>query len=500
MVTQSVTRTILVAGTASHVGKSTVVAGLCRVLANIGVDVAPFKAQNMSNNARVAINPRGQWGEIGISQYVQARSARIPASTDMNPVLLKPRGNGESQLIIQGEAIRHVGTEGYYQNEWEQAREAAVESYRRLASDHEVVIAEGAGSPAEINLHNRDLANVETAQFADADILLLVDIDRGGAFASLYGTLELAPAAVRERTTGAVITKFRGDRELLDPGINQIESLTGVPIIGVLPFDDPGLPAEDSVSLPDTETRRVDGADDGITSERAVTIGVVQLPHISNFSDVDPLARVPGVRVVYLPPTTNLSSVDAVIIPGTKNTVDDLLALRRKGFDDAITAFNGPIIGLCGGYQILGNRITNASIESTGDQDAVQGLGLLPVDTQFSTEKRVARATRTLTGSGPLRGYSGRVTGYEIHMGEPIHRQPVDQPLGEKSAAAGNILGTYLHGLFENEIARDAFIENVYAAANTDPPDQTQAHTSPYERVADLVADNLDVNALGITT
>ena len=204
------TRTILVAGTASHVGKSTVAAGLCRLLADRGVDVAPYKAQNMSNNARAVATPGGQFGEIGVSQHTQSNAARIPATTDTNPVLLKPRGDGESQLVIQGEAVGHLGVGAYYDEYWERARAAARESFERLAAEHEVIIAEGAGSIAEINLHDRDLANVATARFADAEICLLVDIERGGAFASLYGTIELLPDDLRERLRGAVITKVVG--------------------------------------------------------------------------------------------------------------------------------------------------------------------------------------------------------------------------------------------------------------------------------------------------
>jgi len=235
-------RTILVAGTASHVGKSTVAAGLCRLLSDRGVSVAPFKAQNMSNNARVV--PRapetvdqdgGPYGEIGISQYVQAHAARVSPTTDQNPVLLKPRGSGESQLIVDGRAVGHFEAGSYYENHWESAREAAVEAHSRLAKDHEIIVAEGAGSIAEINLQHRDLANVETARFADAEIILVADIERGGVFASLVGTLELMPEDLREQVRGVVITKFRGDLSLLDSGLREFEERTGVDVLGVLP-------------------------------------------------------------------------------------------------------------------------------------------------------------------------------------------------------------------------------------------------------------------------
>ncbi|MFW6317800.1 MAG: cobyric acid synthase [Halorubrum sp.] len=513
--------TVLIAGTASHAGKSTLAAGLCRHLARNGVAVAPYKAQNMSNNARVALTPDGEWGEIGVSQFVQARAARVPATTDMNPVLLKPRGGGESQLIVDGEAVGHYAAGEYYESHWETAREAAVAAHRRLAAEHDVIVAEGAGSIAEINLHDRDLANVECARFADARVLIAVDIERGGAFASLYGTLELLPEDVRERVAGAVITKFRGDPSLLEPGIAAIEARTGVPIVGVVPHDDPGLPAEDSLSLPDagdgSETgsgrdgSNVLGADDGVPAADAVRIAVPRLPRISNFTDLEPLAREPGVRVAYVPlgpsggaADAALDDADAVVLPGSKNTVDDLFALRDAGFDEALRGFAGPIVGLCGGYQILGERLTDADVEGTGSTTEVEGVGVLPVETRFATDKRVERVTRSVEGVGPLAGADGTATGYEIHMGRSSPTAAVARPLGPESAATGRALGTYLHGLFENEGVREAFVERVFAAAGRprpavggDGPDPTDDR-SPYDRAADLVVDNVDLSALGL--
>ncbi|MFH5801859.1 cobyric acid synthase [Haladaptatus sp. CMAA 1911] len=485
------TETVLVAGTESHVGKSTVAAGLCRLLARRGVSVAPFKAQNMSNNARVAVAPDGEWGEIGVSQYVQARAARIPASTDMNPVLLKPRGDGESQLILQGKAVGNVAAGAYYESQWERARRAAIESYERLAADHDVIVAEGAGSIAEINLHHRDLANVETARFADASILLLVNIERGGAFASLYGTVELMPDDLRDRVRGAIITKFRGDESLLDPGIDAIEDRTGVPILGVLPYDDPGLPEEDSVSLPLQEEMAIFGNDDGVPDSHSITIGVPRVPHISNFTDLEPLANEPGVRVAYLPLHSGLDSVDAIVLPGSKNTVDDLLALRNAGFGEQLAAFSGPTVGICGGYQMLGERITNAALEGTGDHNVVRGFDLLPVETRFSTEKHVERVTRTLNPVGLLSEAEGTVRGYEIHMGQTSATRSVEQPIGEGSAALNSVLGTYLHGLFENENARTAFLKAVFQSADKPYLDERDSFQSPYDAAADLLMMNV---------
>jgi adenosylcobyric acid synthase len=482
------TQTLLVAGTASHAGKSTVVAGLCRLLSRNGVSVAPYKAQNMSNNARAVVTPDGDWGEIGVSQYAQARAANVAPTTDMNPVLLKPRGDGESQLVIHGEAVGHYEAGTYYDEHWERARKAAVESYERLAKEHELIIAEGAGSIAEINLHDRDLANVETAEFADASILLLGDIERGGVFASLYGTLELMPDDLQKRVRGCVITKFRGDSALLEPGINELEARTGVPVIGVLPYDDPGLPAEDSLSLPDDDESAVFGDEDGVPPGETITIGVPRLPHISNFTDLEPLARIHRVRVAYVPPHSKLTGVDAVVIPGTKNTVDDLLTLKDAGFDDALAAFSGPVVGICGGYQMLGERITNAAVEGTGQADTIQGFSLLPVETRFSCEKQVQQVTVEVGGTGPIDGATGTVSGYEIHMGQTSSIASLDRPLGNQSAATELVLGTYLHGIFENESVCDAFLNAISQATGEDCSFTLgQKSNSSYAEAAELV-------------
>ncbi|GAB6879141.1 cobyric acid synthase [Halorubrum gandharaense] len=548
-------RTILVAGTASHAGKSTVAAGLCRHLADAGVDVAPFKAQNMSNNARAvpvsmesdsgsASNPGEVFGEIGVSQYVQARAARVPPETDHNPVLLKPRGDGESQLVVDGEAVAHYGAGDYYADHWHDARDAAVAAHRRLATDHEVVVAEGAGSIAEINLHDRDLANVETVRFAadhgDVDVLLVADIERGGVFASLVGTLELVPDDVREQVVGAVITKFRGDQSLLEPGLDAFEERTGVPVLGVIPYDDPGLPEEDSVGLPDAGTGGIQGADDDVPDDRAVTIAVPRLPRISNATDLEPLAAEPGVRVQYVPvgdgaerndatetdATDALADADAVVIPGSKNTVDDLLACRESGFLDALAAFEGPVVGLCGGYQILGDRIRNAGVESAtlADADAVvEAAGLLPVETTFDADKRVV-ATELRVDAGATDALAGdethEATGYEIHMGETriasavapdAVTTPVSDPDGDRAgvplgAARGSTVGTYLHGLFENAPIRRAFLDAVRASAGVAAPEvgtvdaDEAGPQSPYDHAAALVRDNVDIEALSLST
>jgi adenosylcobyric acid synthase len=506
-------RTVLVVGTASHVGKSTVAAGLCRHLAQAGVDVVPFKAQNMSNNARAVVDPSGGYGEIGVSQYVQARAARITPTTDMNPVLLKPRGDGESQLVVDGEPVANVAAGDYYADYWADARAAAASAHDRLAREHEIIVAEGAGSTAEPNLTDRDLANVETARFADrgepeghpptldepggTDVVLVADIERGGAFASVVGTLELAPDAVSDRVTGVIITKFRGDRIVLEPALDDLESRTGVPVLGVLPYDDPGLPEEDSVALPAVGERTVRGADDAPPNHQ-VTVGVPRLRRLSNATDLEPLAAEVGVRVAYLPPNASLTDMDAVVVPGSKNTVDDLLALRAAGFDEQLRAFDGPVVGLCAGYQLLGQRLLDAHVEGTGDAETVPGVGLLPVETTFSPAKRVEAVTRVVDGCGPLAGATGEATGYEIHMGETRALEPVVRPVGPNSAARGSVLGTYLHGLFENDGVRRAFVDAVFAHAEREQPAADDQRHNPYEAAADLVATHVDLGPLGL--
>jgi len=498
--------TLLVAGTASHVGKSTVTAGLCRQLADRGLSVAPYKAQNMSNNARAVPSATGEgWGEIGVSQYVQARAARTPATTDCNPVLLKPRGAGESQLVLDGEAVDHYAAGEYYDDHWDDARAAAVDAHRRLAAEHDLIVAEGAGAAAEPNLAHRDLANVETARFADSEIVLVADIERGGMFASVVGTLELLPEDLRECVAGVVVTKFRGDPDLLADGIDWLEDRTGVPVLGVLPYDDPGLPEEDSVSLPDADERRVLGTDDGVPPERSVTVAVPRLPRVSNATDVEPLARVPGVRVAWVPLEASLNDADAVVLPGTKNTVGDLLACREAGLPDALAGFDGPIVGLCGGYQLLGQRLLGADVEGTGDAEELAGLGLLPVRTTFSEAKRVEAVECELSvaedADHPLAGAAGTVAGYEIHMGDSrladgVDPEPMTHPLGPESVAVDGVLGTYLHGLFENRVAREAFVARTFAAAGIDRPSAKSTDNDPYEAAAALVADNLDLSPL----
>ncbi|MFW5903134.1 MAG: cobyric acid synthase, partial [Halolamina sp.] len=408
------------------------------------------------------------------------------------PVLLKPTGDGRSQIVVQGQARDTVAAGTFYESHWTAAREAARESYERLAAEHDVIVAEGAGSIAEINLAERDLANVETARFADADVLLVGDIERGGVFASLYGTLELMQPDLRERVVGVVVNKFRGDESLLTDGLDSLEERTDVPVLGVVPFDDPGLPEEDSLSVPARGEKGIRGDDDGVIPATSVTIAAPRWPHVSNATDLEPLAAVPGVRVAYVPLDGALADADAVVLPGTKNTVDDLLAAREAGLGRRLRRFDGPIVGICGGYQMLGERITNAAIEGTGTDDEVDGFGVLPVETHFSPEKRVHRATYRVDPVPPIEGVSGAVTGYEIHAGRSSVAGGHPAPIGPASVAVDGVLGTYLHGLFENRAVRDAFVDAVFSAAGRSRPDQSVGEASPYAAAAALIESALD--------
>jgi adenosylcobyric acid synthase len=451
----------------------------------------------MSNNARAVASATGDgFGEIGVSQYVQAKAAGVPATTDHNPVLLKPRGEGESQLVIDGHAIEHFTAGEYYGTHWERASAAATAAHDRLKAEHDVIIAEGAGSIAEINLQDRDLANIETARIADADVLLVADIERGGVFASILGTLELVPDDIRKRIVGVVITKFRGDRSILEPGIDEIEDRTSVPVLGVLPYDDPGLPEEDSVSLPPVDAAGTVGDDDGVDPDRSVTVSVPRFPRASNVTDIEPLARTPGVRVEFLPLDAPLRG-DAVVLTGTKNTVDDAIAAEAAGLYEELRSFEGPIVGLCGGYQLLGEQLRDAAVEGTGGRETVPGAGLLPIETRFSPEKTVEPVDRQLRGCGPLAGASGPVSGYEIHMGESSLLEAVDRPFDAEGASDGDVLGTYLHGLFENRIAREAFLDRVYESAGRVRLETGGRNRSPYEQAAALVSE-IDLEALGL--
>ncbi len=497
-------RTIMVQGTASAVGKSTVVAGLCRLLRQDGWSVAPFKSQNMALNAAVTADGL----EIGRSQAVQAAAAGLPPAVEMNPILLKPEGEGRCQLVVSGRAVGRLGGGGYDDLRPTLAPVIAA-SLRTLRERHEVVVIEGAGSPAEINLKDRDLANMHVARVADAPVLLVGDIDRGGVFAAFVGTLALLDANERARVRGFVINKFRGEVARLEPGLRMLKERTGVPVLGVVPHvRNLGLADEDAVALEERRNGRRAGRDE-------LDVVVIRTPRISNFDELGPLEREPGVTVRYVESAAELEGADLVVLPGSKGTVADLRWLESRGLAARLrarAALGAPILGICGGFQMLGHEIVDPEgIES--DHPHMRGLGLLPVRTSFARDKitaqvRVrARVASWLTPDVD-RLATAPIDGYEIHMGvvEPIGTvgQPFEvetrngSALGSLDGAIsgdGVVIGTLVHGLLENDAVRAGLLRELARRKGLAAPGSAPA-LDVYDRLADELRSALDVRLL----
>jgi adenosylcobyric acid synthase len=472
---------LLVLGTASHVGKSSTVTAICRCLIRRGITVAPFKSQNMSLNSYVT--PEG--GEIGIAQAVQAFAAKVPPHTDMNPVLLKPKGDCISQVVLNGRPYKDVHIADYYR-ETPELLERALESYERLESKYGQVVAEGAGGAAEINLYDRDIANTQLARSLHVPIILVADIERGGVFAQICGTIWLLPEPVRLLVKGIIINKFRGDPSIFEPGVRQIEELTGIPVLGIVPFFDIRLPSEDSLSLGDKKTR-----------SSAVRIAVIRLPRISNFTDFELLEQLASVE--YVLPGVSLAGFDCVIIPGTKNTIEDLSVLVRTGSDREIRSARDrgvPVIGICGGYQMLGKKLVDAGFESAcGEYD---GLGLLDGVTRFVSSEKCTTQVKRMAGSvSPILSEMGEVEGYEIHMG-------VTEPGTDREALDGDgrvsddglVFGTYMHGLFMNPSAANALLSYLYTKKGLTYEPLLAGGVDPYDELADLFEKHVDMDAI----
>lgn len=450
-------KSIMVVGTTSHAGKSLVTAALCRILSRQGWRVAPFKGQNMALNAYVTANG----GEIGYAQAVQAWAAGVAPSVEMNPILLKPQGDMTSQVIIKGKAVGKVSAADYYEQYFELGWRTIEESLRHLTAEFDLIVCEGAGSPAEINLKHRDLTNMRVAKYLNAATLLVVDIDRGGAFAHVVGTLELLEPEERALIRGVVINKFRGQRSLLEPGIKWLQERTGIPVIGVIPWIDQVFPAEDSLDL--LERKPYKGHSD-------LNIAVIRLPRISNFTDFDPLESETSVTVKYLHPKHELGYPDAVIIPGSKTTIADLMVLQKTGMAEAIKNYataGGTVLGICGGFQMLGQQLADPEgIE--GEAGRYQGLGLLPIKTVITGHK-IARHQH-VTSNFPQVGLP--VAGYEIHQGRsrlaelPNAQADSYHPLFDEPSlgmvdSCQSIWGTYLHGIFDNGAWRRAWLNRL---------------------------------------
>jgi len=485
----------MVQGTASSVGKSLIVAGLCRLLRQEGYRVAPFKAQNMALNA--AVTPDG--GEIGRSTAVQAEAAGVEPTVEMNPVLLKPEPGMRSQVVLLGRPAGHLAAADFL------TRKQALWEHIRTALDHlrdayDVIVIEGAGSPAEINLRAGDVVNMRVARYAQAPVLLVGDINLGGVFAHLVGTLELLEAEERGLVAGLIINKFRGDASLLASGLTFLEQRTGVPVLGVLPYL-PGLRVaeEDAVALEQS----------GMTDRQApLDIVVIRHPHIANFDDFDLLAAEPAVRLRFVSSPSEVGRPDLLILPGSKATVADLKALEERGLAGQIIALAGrgiPVLGICGGYQMLGERILDPDGVESAEREAT-GLALLPAVTAFRPDKRT-RQVQVLRGlAGAFAGLDTPVSAYEIHMGQTQHS---GTPLFEVRAGAeppyhdglvdatGTVAGAYLHGLFEARATRQALIRWLGQRRGLDlAAGQPASREESYDRLAAMLREHLDLPRL----
>lgn len=498
----------MVLGTSSHVGKSLLTAALCRIFSQHGHRVAPFKSQNMSLNSAATVEGL----EIGRAQALQAEAAGVAPSVHMNPILIKPADDNSSQVIARGRIWGRVSAADYYQRRVEELLPVVRESYEVLASEYDSVILEGAGSPVEINLKARDIANMRMAEMADAQCLLIGDIDRGGVFASLLGTFELLEPEERRRIRGFAINKFRGDASLLEPGIRMIEERVGKPCIGVVPYlRSLMLEEEDSLGLPATSQSRWTLEP---SSDRPLRVAVVALPSFSNFTDFDSLRAETSVSLLFCRTQETVAQADVVILPGTKQTADDLRWMREQGLDIAIQDYarTGLVVGICGGMQMLGKSITDPlGMEREG---SVSGLGVLPIRTILQAEK----VTRNVIGNmvaGTLFGkpiVDSQISGYEIHIGQTVYERGAAHfaVLSDESGASCGIdgclstdtrvVGTYLHGIFDNDGFRHQFLRAARAFHGLAAPYELhhwkQLREASLDRLARDVEKALDMEAI----
>lgn len=473
------TKYLMLQGTSSHVGKSILTAALCRIFYREGLRVAPFKAQNMALNSFVTADGL----EMGRAQVAQAEAANIPPAVEMNPVLLKPTGNSTSQVIILGKAIGTMSAAQYHKNFALTAFDAVKSSLKKLSAEFEMIIIEGAGSPAEINLKSHDIVNMRVAKFLNAPVILVADIDRGGALASIVGTLELLDADERELIKGIIINKFRGDVKLFLPAVEFLEKKTGKPVLGIVPhIENLGIDDEDSVSL-----------DEKISSGGEISVAVVRLNKLSNFTDFDSLAGEPDVNLFYAKSPAELDSADLIILPGSKNTSEDLIFLRENNFAEKILSLaqrGTAVIGICGGFQMLGEKIFDP-LKTESDYTELTGLGLLRTETTFGREK----FTRQVTVDAVNFNFLGsniraeNLVGYEIHSGFTTNLD------GGKIISSENIFGTYIHGIFDNDNFRRQILNAIRQKKNLPPIESTRniraEKQKNYDRLAEIVRQSL---------
>lgn len=475
-------KSIMIQGTMSNAGKSLLAAGLCRIFKQDGYRVAPFKSQNMALNS--FITKAG--GEMGRAQVVQAEAAGIAPDVRMNPILLKPTTDVGSQVIVNGVVQGNMRAMEYYRRKREYIP-AVMEAYNSLAAEYDIIVIEGAGSPAEINLKQEDIVNMGLAKLVDAPVLLVGDIDRGGVFAQLYGTIALLEEDERRRIKGTVVNKFRGDRAILEPGLRILEELCGVPVVGVVPYTHVDIDDEDSL----TERFHRDGA------RKLIDVAVIRLPRISNFTDFSPFERYENVSLRYVTSTAELHEPDLILLPGTKSTIADLIWLRESGLEARMlqAASRGtPVFGICGGFQMLGKRISDPDQVEAAGVTELSGMGLLDFETVFEGNKVQTQTSGIFEGvEGLLSGLNGlRYEGYEIHMGRSGEKtRPVN--------GGGSVYGSYIHGIFDAPGVADAVLRALcgrkgvdFAALGTF--DALQYKERQYDLLADAVRGGLDMD------
>mgnify|MGYP002611030016 CR=1 FL=1 len=481
-------KVIMVQGTMSNAGKSLIVAGLCRIFAQDGYRVVPFKSQNMALNSYITEDGL----EMGRAQVMQAEAAGVKPSVLMNPILLKPTNDVGSQVIVKGEVLGNMRARDYFAYK-KKLVPTICEAFSELEKQADIIVMEGAGSPAEINLKSDDIVNMGLAKLVDAPVLLVGDIDRGGVFAQLLGTLILLEEDEKARVKGLIINKFRGDKTILDPGVEMLEERGGVKVAGVVPYMHLSIEDEDSLS------GQLDNHDVGV-----IDLAVIRFPRISNFTDFMPLEQHPLLSVRYVQSPRQLGAPDVVILPGTKNTIDDLLWLRQCGLESAVqklAAAGTPVLGVCGGYQMLGETLADPEGTESGRSQTVRGLGLLPIQTVFTDAKHRTQDTATVTAP-QLAG--AVLTGYQIHTGRtavqgvPFCRLADGSPEG---CVQGNVAGTYLHGLFDTGELTEKLVQLLCSRKGISPASAPLLSMAEYrQQQFDLLADGvrraLDMNAL----
>lgn len=494
------TAKLMVQGTSSSVGKSVLAAAFCRIFYQEGYKVSPFKAQNMALNSFVTADG----GEMGRAQVVQAQAAGVDPDVRMNPVLLKPSGPAGSQVVIMGKSQGNVTALRYHGEYQRMTWPYVTAALQGLLAEYEILVIEGAGSPAEVNLKSNDIVNMRVAMEVNAPVLLVADIDRGGALASVVGTLELVEPEERAQIKGIIFNKFRGEIKLLQPALDFIEEKTGIPVVGVVPYFKIRIPDEDSVAISEAQEKP------SLALEEQLDVAVIRLPYISNFTDFDALQDEADVAVRYVTELANLGRPDLLIIPGSKNTLADLRFLHESGIGEEIQVLHAqgiPIIGICGGYQMMG-RLVKDPLHTESELEEVAGLGMLPMVTEFYPQKHTVQSRGTvLSDQGFLKGCKGdTVVGYEIHMGRstldeghlPLFSLTAQGETNPDGLRNGNSYGTYLHGVFDNDSLRSALLNWLWerrGSRRTVEASLSQAalRESAYNELADLVRQSVDL-------